>query len=93
MPRPRGPPLMMYLSCPPWVGWYGPWTLPPMHFHLRWSGPIEHFGHRGYYIRDGRYMNVGHQQGRMASKQENRTVRNAKSDHPVSPKAITASGQ
>jgi hypothetical protein len=32
-----GPLPMMYAPCPPWVGWYGPWAPPLMHFHLvRW---------------------------------------------------------
>jgi hypothetical protein len=30
-----------------------------MHFHLGWSGQDEGFGHRGYYIGDGRYGSVG----------------------------------
>jgi hypothetical protein len=81
---------MMYPPCPPWVGWYRPWTPPPMHFHSRWSRPTQGFGHGGYYIGDGRYRHVGHQQGRKASGQENWTVRNAKSDHPVSQKAAVA---
>jgi hypothetical protein len=41
----RGPPLMMFLPCPPWAGWYGVWVPPPMHFHLGWSGPIGGFDH------------------------------------------------
>jgi hypothetical protein len=39
IPGPWGPPLMMYPPCPPWAGWYGPWTSPLMHFHPGWSGP------------------------------------------------------
>jgi hypothetical protein len=84
---------MMYPSCPPWAGWYGPWTSPPMHFHPGWSGPAESFAHGGYCIGDGRYRSVGHQQDRKAPGQENQTVRNVKLDHPISPKATTASGQ
>jgi hypothetical protein len=64
-----------------------------MHFHPGWSGPTEVFGHGGYYTGDGRYESVGHQEDRKASRKKNRTVRNAKLDHPVSPKAIAASGQ
>jgi hypothetical protein len=93
MPRPWGPSPMMYSLCPPWMGWYSPWTLPQMHFHPGWSGPIEGFGHGGYYKGDCHYESVGHQQDGKAPRQENRTVRNAKPDHPASPKAITASGQ
>jgi hypothetical protein len=62
---------MMYLPYPPWAGWYGPWTPPPTHFHPRWSGPVEGFGHGGYYTGDGYYGSIGHQQGRMAPRQEN----------------------
>jgi hypothetical protein len=84
MPRPWGPPLMMYLPCSPWVGWYGPWAPPSMHFHPGWSGPTQGFDHGGYYIGDGRYEHAGHQQDRRASGQENRTVWNAKTDHLIS---------
>jgi hypothetical protein len=88
-----GPSPMMYLPCPPCAGWYGLWSPPPIHFHPGWSGPIEGFGHGGYYTRDGRYGSVGHQQDRKASRQENQTVQNAKPDHSVSPKSIIASSQ
>jgi hypothetical protein len=54
MPGPWEPPPMMYPPCPPWAGWYGPWALPPMQFHPGWPGPTEGFGHRGYYVGDGR---------------------------------------
>jgi hypothetical protein len=50
IPRPWGPPPMMYPPCLPWAGWYGPWTPPPMHFHPGWLGPAGGFGHGGYYI-------------------------------------------
>jgi hypothetical protein len=53
--------------CPPSAGWYGPWVSPPMHFHPGWSGPAQDFGHVGYYVGDGFYEHVGHQQGRGAS--------------------------
>jgi hypothetical protein len=33
-----------------------------MHFHPGWSGPAEVFGYKVYYIGDGRYGYVGHQQ-------------------------------
>jgi hypothetical protein len=84
---------MMYPSCPPWTGWYGPSTLPLLHFHPGWSGLAEGFGHRGYYTGDGRYRSVGHQQDRKAPRQENWIIQNIKSDHPVSPNATAASGQ
>jgi hypothetical protein len=61
MPRPWGPPLMMYLPCPR-AGWYRPWAPPPMHFHPGWSGSAEEFGHGGYYIGDSCYGHVSHQQ-------------------------------
>jgi hypothetical protein len=69
-----GPPPMMYPPCPPWAGWYGPWTPPSMHFH----------------IGNNRYGHVGHEQGRKASGQENQIVQNAKPDHPVFQKAAAA---
>jgi hypothetical protein len=84
MPGPWGPPPMMYPLCPPLAGWYASWVSPPMHFHPGWSGPTQGFDHGGYYVGDGRYRHIGHQQSRGASGQENRTVRNAKLDHPVS---------
>jgi hypothetical protein len=31
-----------------------------MYFHLGWSGPVEGFGHGGYYIGDGRYGYISH---------------------------------
>jgi hypothetical protein len=93
MPGAWGPPPMMYPPCPPWVGWYGSWTLPPMHFHLEWLGPIEDFGHRGYYTRNGRYGSVSHRQDRKASRQKNRTAQNMKPDHPVPSKTTEALGQ
>jgi hypothetical protein len=52
-----GPPSMMYL---PWTGWYGLWAPPPMNFHLGWSGLVEGFDHRGYYVGDNCYGSVGH---------------------------------
>jgi hypothetical protein len=84
---------MMYPPYPPWARWYGPWTPPPTYFYPGWLGPTQGFDHGGYYIRDDRYRSVGHQQERKASRQKNWTVQNSKPDHPVSPKAITASGQ
>jgi hypothetical protein len=63
-----------------------------MHFHLGWSRPTQSFVHGGYYVGDGHYGYVGHQQGRGASGQENRTVRNAKPDHPVFEEATTTLG-
>jgi hypothetical protein len=68
MPGSWGPPLMMYLPCPPWVGWYDPWTTSPMHFHPGWSRPVEGFGHGGYYTRDDHYGSVSHQQDNKASR-------------------------
>jgi hypothetical protein len=84
---------MMYPPCPPWAGWYGPWALPPMHFHSGWSGPTQGFGHEDYYAGDGRYEHVSHQQDRRSLGQENRTVRNDKPDHPVSQEAVLAPGR
>jgi hypothetical protein len=91
--RPWGPPPMMYPPYLPWTGCYGPWTSLPMHFHPRWSGPVEGFGHGGCYIREDRYGSVGHQQDRKASRQKNWTVRNTKSGHPIPPKTTEAPGQ
>jgi hypothetical protein len=73
--------------------WYGPWTLPLIHFNSRWSEPAEGFGHGDYCIGDDCYGSVGHQQDRKAPRQKNQTVRNAKRDHPVSLKTTTASDQ
>jgi hypothetical protein len=86
MPGPWGPPQMMYPPCPPWVGWYGLWTLLPMHYHPGWSGPAEGFSHEGYYTGDGCYGSIGHQQGRKSQRQKNQIVQNSKPNHPVSPK-------
>jgi hypothetical protein len=61
MPRPWGPPPIMYPPYPPWVGWYGPWTPPPMPFHLGWPGPAGGFGHRGYQAGDSHYAGVDQQ--------------------------------
>jgi hypothetical protein len=63
-----------------------------MDFYPGWSGPIEGFGHEGYYAGDGHYRYVSHQQHTWASRQENRIVQNSKSDHPVSPKTAAVSG-
>jgi hypothetical protein len=60
--EPWGPLPMMYQSCPPQVGWYGPWASPPMHFHPGWSRSGEGFCHGGYCIRDDCYGDVDHQQ-------------------------------
>jgi hypothetical protein len=62
---------MMYPPCPPWVGWYSLWTLPPMHFHPGWSGPAGGFGHGGFHAGDSCYGSIGHQQDRKALRQEN----------------------
>jgi hypothetical protein len=67
MPGSWGPSLMMFPPCPPWAGWYGPWVSPPLHFHPRWSGPTQGFGHGGYYTEDGCYRHNCHQQDRKAS--------------------------
>jgi hypothetical protein len=93
MPGSWGSPPMMYPPYPPWMGWYGLWTSAPVHFHLGWSGPAKGFGHEGYYTTDICYRSVGHQQDKEASRHKNRIVQNAKSDHPVSLKATTVSGQ
>jgi hypothetical protein len=50
MPGLWGPPSMMFTPCSPWAGWYGPWGLPPMHFHLGWLGHSRGFDLRGYYL-------------------------------------------
>jgi hypothetical protein len=92
MPRPWGPPSMVYPPCPPWAGWYGPWASSSMPFHPGRSGHAEGFGFGGFYAGDGHYGHVGHQQDRGAPRQENRTVQNAKSDHPVSQGAAAAPG-
>jgi hypothetical protein len=84
MPVLWGPPSMMYQPCPPWAGWYGPWTPPLMHFYSGWSGPTQGFDHGGYYAGDDRYEHVGHQQGRRASGHKKWTLWNAKMDHPFS---------
>jgi hypothetical protein len=52
--------------------------------------PAEGFGYGGFYAGDGRYGHVGHQHDRGATGQENRTVRNGKSDHPVSQGVVAA---
>jgi hypothetical protein len=93
MPGPWRPPSMMYPPCPPWVGWYGPWALPPMHFHPGWSGPSEGFGHICYNIGDNRYGSAGHQQDRRTLRQENRMVQNPKPEGPISPKTATTPDQ
>jgi hypothetical protein len=92
MPRPWGPPSMMYPPCPPWAGWYRPWVPPLMHLHPGWSRPAEGFVHRGYYVGDGHYRYVGHQQDMRASGQENQTMQNVKPDHPISSKIAAAPG-
>jgi hypothetical protein len=33
---------------------------------VRWLGPTEGFGNGGYYIGEGHYESIGHQQGRKA---------------------------
>jgi hypothetical protein len=61
-----------------------------MHFHSGWSGHAEGFGHEGYYVGGGRYRYISHQQDTRVLGHENRTVWNAKPDHPVSPKTATS---
>jgi hypothetical protein len=63
-----------------------------MHFHSGWLGPVEGFGHGGYYAGDDRYGHVGHQQDRRASGQENWTAQNVKLDHQVSQETATVPG-
>jgi hypothetical protein len=64
-----------------------------MHFHLGWSRPDEGFGHRGYYIGDGRYGSVGDKQDRRDPRQENQMVRDPKLDGPVSLKIAAVPSQ
>jgi hypothetical protein len=90
---PWRPPPMTYPPCPPWVRWYGSWAPPPMPFHPGWSGPAKGFGYGGFYARDNCYRHVSHQQDRGALGKENWTIRNAKSDHPISQGATTAPGR
>jgi hypothetical protein len=61
-----------------------------MHFNLGWSGPTQGFSHGGYYVGDGYYGYIGHQQNRRASGQENWIVWNAKLGHPVSQEVAIA---
>jgi hypothetical protein len=93
MPEPWEPPPMMYPPCPPWAGWYGPWTTLLMHFHPGRSEPAQGFGHEVFYAGDGRYGHIGHQQDRRVAGHETQTVQNAKSDHPVSQEAVVAPGR
>jgi hypothetical protein len=93
MPRSWRPPPMRYPPYPPWAGWYDQWIPSPMHFHPRWSGPTEGFGHGGYYTRDGHYRSIAHQPGKKAPRQENWTVQNDKHDHPVPSKTTEAPRQ
>jgi hypothetical protein len=58
------PPPMMYPPCLPWEGWYGPWVLVPMHFHLGLLGLAGGFDHEGCHAEDRRYGGVGQQQTR-----------------------------
>jgi hypothetical protein len=81
---------MMYPPCSPWVGWYGPWAPPPMHFHPRWLGPAEGFGHGGYYVGDDCYGYVSHQQDNWTSSEENWMVQNSKPDGLISMKTAAA---
>jgi hypothetical protein len=55
-----------------------------MPFHPGWSGPTEGLGYGGYYVGDGCYGHVGHQQGNRIPAQEIRTVQNAKPGHLIS---------
>jgi hypothetical protein len=84
---------MLYPPCPPWAGWYGSWALLPMHFHPGWSGPFEGFGHGDYYVGDGPYGSISQQQDRRTPRQENRMVRNPKSEGPVSLKIAATPNQ
>jgi hypothetical protein len=93
MPGPWGTPPIMYPPCPSWMGWYGPWASPLMHFHPEWSRATMSFVHEDYYTGDSCYGSVDHQQDRRGPRQENRTVWNVKLDHPVSSKTATAPGQ
>jgi hypothetical protein len=63
-----------------------------MHFHLGWLGPTQGFDQGGYYIGDGRYRHIGHQQDIGSSGQENQIVQNAKPDHSVSQEAVATHG-
>jgi hypothetical protein len=81
---PWGPLPMMYPPYPPWAGWYGPWAPPSMPFHPGWSGPIKGFGYGGYYVGDGRYRHVSHQQDSKILRHENRMIQNPKLDGPNS---------
>jgi hypothetical protein len=65
---------------------------PPMHFHPRWSGPVEGFSHEGYYVGDGHYRYISHYQDMRALGQENQIVQNAKPNHLVSSKTAAALG-
>jgi hypothetical protein len=89
MPMLWGPPPMTYPPCPPWAGWYGPWASPLMHFHPGWSGPVEGFGHGGYFTRDGCYGYIGHQHDSKTLRQENRMVQNLKPNGPISSQIAT----
>jgi hypothetical protein len=60
---------------------------------VRWLGPTEGFGNGGYYIGEGHYGSIGHQQGRKAPRQKNWTVQNDKLDHPVPLKTTEAPGE
>jgi hypothetical protein len=62
-----------------------------MPFHPGWSGPAEGFGYGGYYVRDGRYGCLGHQQDSGILGQGNRMVQNLKLDGPVSQEVATGS--
>jgi hypothetical protein len=63
-----------------------------MPFHQGWSGPDEGFVYRGYYVGDGRYGHVGHQQDSRIPRQENQMVRNPKPDGSISQEAAAAPG-
>jgi hypothetical protein len=63
-----------------------------MNFHPGWLGHAEGFDNGGYYARDGCYAYISHQQDKRTSRQENWTVQNGKSDHPISLKAATVPG-
>jgi hypothetical protein len=64
-----------------------------MYFHLRWSGPTRCFDQVGYYPGDGCHRGFSQQQEIGGPSQKNRTIQNAKLDHPVSLKKIEAIGQ
>jgi hypothetical protein len=55
-----------------------------MPYHPGWSGPTKSLGYGDYYIEDGRYRHVDHQQGSKVLRQENWMIQNPKPDGSVS---------